>query len=124
MRARSASITDLPISPDEDRERRFRTYLYMMLVRVGCLGIFFVVPGWWKLAPALVAVLIPYFAVVVANVSTHAPGEVREAPNALPAGPSAASGDADDDRVWRGGATPDPLDGTAPAERDGPGAAR
>ena len=124
MRARSASITDLPISPDEDRERRFRTYLYMMLVRVGCLGIFFVVPGWWKLAPALVAVLIPYFAVVVANVSTHAPVEVREAPNALPAGASAASGDADDDRVWRGSATPDPLDGTASTERDGPGAAR
>ncbi|MCR8669684.1 DUF3099 domain-containing protein [Agrococcus sp. HG114] len=97
MRARSASITDLPISPDEDRERRFRMYLYMMLVRVACLGIFFVVPGWWKVLPAIVAVLIPYFAVVVANVSTHAVGEVRQAPNALPPGPSAASGAAGDE---------------------------
>ena len=84
-------------------------YLYMMLVRVGCLGLFVVVPGWWKLAPALVAVLIPYFAVVVANVSTHAVGEVREAQNALPAGPSAAGGFAADERTWR--ASPDPLGG-------------
>lgn len=95
-------------------------YLYMMLVRVGCLGLFFVVPGWWKLVPAVVAVLIPYFAVVVANVSTHAPVEVREAPNALPAGPSAAGGYADDDRVWRSPAARDPLPGSAPAEGDGP----
>jgi hypothetical protein len=121
MRARSASITDLPISPDEDRERRFRMYLYMMLVRVGCLGLFFVVPGWWKLAPAVVAVLIPYFAVVVANVSTHAPVELREAPNALPAAPS-AHGSADADRTWRSPAAPDPLDGTTSRDGAGPGA--
>lgn len=97
-------------------------YLYMMLVRVGCLGLFFVVPGWWKLVPALVAVLIPYFAVVVANVSTHAPVEVREAPNALPAVPSAAGyGDGhSEDRIWRGPAASDPIDGRMPGHDAGP----
>lgn len=61
----------------------------MMLVRVACLGIFFVVPGWWKLIPAFFAVFIPYFAVVIANVSTRTAVHEVEAPNALPAGPSA-----------------------------------
>jgi len=88
MRDRSASITDLPMSPDEERQRRFRTYLYMMLARVACLGIFFVVPGWWKLVPAAGAIFIPYFAVVVANQVTRQPVEVREIPNALPAVPT------------------------------------
>ncbi|WP_306233358.1 DUF3099 domain-containing protein [Agrococcus beijingensis] len=88
MRARSASITDLPLSPDEDRQRRFRLYLYLMLVRVACLVIFFFVPDWWKLIPAFFAVFIPYFAVVVANVSTHGDVDPLESPNALPPGPS------------------------------------
>ena len=57
----------------------------MMLARVACLGIFFVVPGWWKLVPAAGAIFIPYFAVVVANQVTRQPVEVREIPNALPA---------------------------------------
>lgn len=88
MRARSASITDLPMSPDEERQRRFRTYLWMMLVRVACLVVFFIVPDWWKLAPALGAVFIPYFAVVMANQTVSHDVQHREVPNALPAAPS------------------------------------
>lgn len=88
-RESAGSLTDLPMSPDEDRQRRFRAYFYMMLVRVACLGIFFVVPGWWKLIPAFFAVFIPYFAVVIANVSTRTAVHEVEAPNALPGGPSA-----------------------------------
>lgn len=87
MRARSASITDLPLSPDEDRQRRFRTYLILMLVRVAALGVFFVVPDWWKLIPAFFAVFIPYVAVVIANqVGSSAPEPGLVAPNALPPG--------------------------------------
>lgn len=90
MRDSAGSLTDLPMSPDEDRQRRFRLYFYLMLVRVAALGVFFVVPGWWKIIPAFFAVFIPYFAVVIANVSTHRTTEKIEAPNALPPGPSAA----------------------------------
>ncbi|SDR66152.1 DUF3099 domain-containing protein [Agrococcus carbonis] len=86
MRERSGSITDLPMSPDEDRQRRFRMYFYLMLVRVACFGIFFVVPGWWKLVPAFFAVFIPYFAVVIANVSTRHVTQGLTPPNALPPG--------------------------------------
>lgn len=89
MRARSASITDLPISPDEDRQRRFRLYLILMLVRVAALGVFFVVPGWWKLIPAFLAVFLPYFAVVIANAAMRGPAEIgRIDPNALPPAPT------------------------------------
>lgn len=93
-RESAGSLTDLPMSPDEDRQRRFRTYFYMMLVRVACLGLFFVVPDWWKLIPAFGAVFIPYFAVVIANVSTQRTTQGIEAPNALPPGPSAAASSA------------------------------
>ena len=65
-------------------------YFYLMLVRVAALGVFFVVPGWWKLIPAFFAIFIPYFAVVIANVSPHQQPEGIESPNALPPGPSAA----------------------------------
>lgn len=100
MRERSGSLTDLPMSPDEDRQRRFRLYFYLMLVRVACLGIFFIVPDWWKLLPAFFAVFIPYFAVVIGSVSTRQVSVGRESPNALPPGPSslAAQGSGQGDR--------------------------
>ncbi len=80
------------MSPDEDRQRRFRLYFLLMLVRVACLGIFFIVPEWWKLIPAFFAVFIPYFAVVIGSVPTHQQPERIEVPNALPPGPSSQPG--------------------------------
>ena len=79
------------MSPDEDRQRRFRTYFWMMVVRVAAFGVFFIVPDWWKLIPAALAVFLPFFAVVVANVSTRPTTDGLKAPNALPPGPSAAA---------------------------------
>lgn len=75
-------------------------YFYLMLVRVACLGIFFIVPDWWKLLPAFFAVFIPYFAVVIGSVSTRPVSVGRESPNALPPGPSslAAQGSDQGDR--------------------------
>lgn len=77
------------MSPDEERQRRFRLYLILMLVRVAALGVFFVVPGWWKLIPAFLAVFLPYFAVVIANATGRmSDDQGRVAPNALPAAPT------------------------------------
>jgi hypothetical protein len=42
-------------------------YTIAMSVRVVCITLCLVVPGWWVLVPAAGAVFLPYFAVVIAN---------------------------------------------------------
>jgi hypothetical protein len=41
-----------------------------MSVRTACFILVFVVPGWWKLVFGLGAVILPYVAVVLANVGS------------------------------------------------------
>jgi low affinity Fe/Cu permease len=65
------SITSLPASPEQDRERRFHRYVWQMSVRV----LFFVVAvlmyTWWHtwlcVIPIVLAAVIPWVAVVIAN---------------------------------------------------------
>lgn len=45
-------------------------YTVAMGIRLVCIGACFLVSGWWLLIPALGAVILPYFAVVVANSAT------------------------------------------------------
>lgn len=79
------SITTLPPSPDADRHGRMLKYGIMMGIRVICLVVVFLVPGWWKVAPGIGAVLLPYFAVVVANVgSGRTEAEVQRPGYVLP----------------------------------------
>jgi hypothetical protein len=81
--AKTVSITELPPSPDHERHVRMVKYAVAMSVRVVCIILVVVVPGWWRLAPAVAAVFLPYFAVVIANnVRAHAAGPV-ERPGAL-----------------------------------------
>jgi hypothetical protein len=47
-------------------------YSVAMGLRLVCIGLCFVTPGWWLLLPATGAVLLPYFAVVVANQVSRA----------------------------------------------------
>jgi hypothetical protein len=42
-------------------------YTIAMSVRVVCIALCLVVPGWWIAIPAAGAVFLPYFAVVIAN---------------------------------------------------------
>lgn len=69
-----ASLTTLPKSPTDDREQRMKKYLIAMAVRLVCIGMCFVVPGWWLAVFATGAVVLPYFAVVLANVGHEPPG--------------------------------------------------
>lgn len=62
-------ITSLPRSLAEDQRRRMILYSITMTIRVVCLGVCIIVPGWWALAPALGAIFLPYLAVVVANAT-------------------------------------------------------
>lgn len=42
-------------------------YTIAMSIRVVCIALCLLVPGWWILLPAAGAVFLPYFAVVIAN---------------------------------------------------------
>lgn len=75
------SATALPDSPLEDRRKRMRRYSIAMSIRMACLVLVFVVPGWWKLVFGVGAIVLPYVAVVLANVgASGATGAVAPGP--------------------------------------------
>jgi len=58
-------------------------YTIAMTIRVVCIALCLVAPGWWLLLPAAGAVFLPYVAVVIANnVGIGSRGRVRR-PGAL-----------------------------------------
>lgn len=67
MTKQSIVITSLPRSPEDDQRARMIKYTVMMSIRVVCIGLCIVVPGWWRLIFVVGAVFLPYIAVVVAN---------------------------------------------------------
>ena len=76
------SITSLPESPADERRRRMIRYAIAMSIRVVCVILCLFVHGWWLLLPILGAVVLPYVAVVLANVGSSPEGTV-ERPGAL-----------------------------------------
>ncbi|WP_420897885.1 DUF3099 domain-containing protein [Cryobacterium adonitolivorans] len=68
MKQQQQSITTLPLSPEEERRRRMIRYAVTMGIRMVCIVLLLFVQGWWLLVCALGAILLPYFAVVAANV--------------------------------------------------------
>ena len=83
MTKQSLVITSLPRSPEDDQRARMIKYTVMMTVRVVCIGLCIVVPGWWRLVFAIGAVFLPYVAVVLAN-SVDNRGTPVERPDELP----------------------------------------
>lgn len=67
MRQDSAAVTELPLSPEQERRSRFIKYMVAMTIRVVCVFLCLVTPGWWLLIPATGAIVLPYFAVIIAN---------------------------------------------------------
>lgn len=81
--ARTSAITSAPVSPADDLRRRFIMYTTTMSIRVACvLGCFFVT-GIWQIVCIVGAVVLPYIAVVIANVSRAPRREAPEAPGPL-----------------------------------------
>ncbi len=70
-------------------------YSLAMGIRVLCIVAVLFVHGWWLLIPALGAIFLPYFAVVIANNSWFAGGADVEQPGGIvlrdPALPGAGS---------------------------------
>jgi len=77
------SATALRSSPIADRKARMRKYTIAMSVRTVCLVLLVVVPDWWRYVFGVGAVVLPYIAVVLANVGSGGATEpVR--PGAVP----------------------------------------
>jgi len=91
------SITSLPERPDDERRRRVINYSIAMAVRVVCVFLCVFVTGWWLVLPILGAVVLPYVAVVLANVGTRrtgavtTPGQFALPSPDSPAGPTEAA---------------------------------
>jgi hypothetical protein len=83
MRTHATSITSLPPSPDEERHSRVVKYTVAMAIRLVCVLACFFVHGWWVLLPLTLAVVLPYLAVVIANVNPTQTGGSVERPGSL-----------------------------------------
>jgi purine-cytosine permease-like protein len=64
------TVTSLQNAPELERRSRMIKYTVAMGIRLACIGACFLVSGWWLFIPALGAIILPYFAVVLANSAT------------------------------------------------------
>lgn len=78
-----ATITSLPPAPQQERRARMVKYSITMGIRLVCIFACFWVRGWWLLVPAIGAVVLPYIAVVLANVHSKATRAAVVGPGAL-----------------------------------------
>jgi len=53
-----------------DQNKRMLSYSLSMLIRLICIGLCFIVEGWFILIPLAGAILLPYVAVVNANTKS------------------------------------------------------
>jgi len=83
MKQQQQSITSLPLSPDEERRRRMIKYTVTMGIRMVCILLMLFVQGWWLVVCALGAILLPYFAVIAANVHGEARSQTVVRPGAV-----------------------------------------
>ncbi|WBU38585.1 DUF3099 domain-containing protein [Homoserinibacter sp. YIM 151385] len=85
----ASSITELPASPEEEQRGRVLRYSIAMGVRMLCIVACVFVHGWWLVIPAVGAIVLPYFAVLIANAHIAKPAAVVERPGAIvPVAPS------------------------------------
>lgn len=68
-RTSTLSVTNLPLSPEEEQKQRFRKYLIAMIIRLVCLALAVLTTGVLQWVGFLGAIFLPYFAVVLANAS-------------------------------------------------------
>lgn len=71
--AEPQSVTNLSLSPEEERRGRMIRYTIAMVIRMICIVLAFLVQGWLMWVCFALAIILPYWAVVIANSR----GEVR-----------------------------------------------
>lgn len=96
-RTEAQSITTLPLSPTEERHSRMLKYSIAMGIRTLCVVSLLFVQGWWILVMVIAALVLPYVAVVVANVRSKPAARALSVPPyaALPSPRSGEHGTAD-----------------------------
>jgi hypothetical protein len=77
MKHEQQSITSLPQSPLEERHSRMIKYSIAMGIRLLCLAALLFVHGWWIILLGVAAVVLPWFAVVIANTGANTPGTMN-----------------------------------------------
>lgn len=91
------SATSLPRSPHDEEGARVRKYAITMGIRMACFVLMVVITpyGWYTWVLGTGAVVLPYIAVVLANVGEDAALPTRESPDrALTGSPSSPDADA------------------------------
>jgi hypothetical protein len=89
------SATSLPRAPRDEAGARSARYLVMMGIRIACFILMVVITpyGWYTWVLGAAAIVLPYLAVVLANVGEEARSNRREDPErALPAAPPVPPG--------------------------------
>jgi predicted tellurium resistance membrane protein TerC len=81
--AKPQSITTLPASPVDERRVRMIKYSVAMALRFVCIIAMLFVQGWWLVLCVAGAILLPYFAVVIANVTVAPKRTTVEAPSSI-----------------------------------------
>ncbi|PPG31042.1 DUF3099 domain-containing protein [Rathayibacter sp. AY2B9] len=77
------TLTSLPPSPSAERRSRAIKYSIAMGIRMLCVICLLFAHGWWLLFFAIGAVVLPYFAVVLANVGSAGERGNVERPGAI-----------------------------------------
>jgi hypothetical protein len=70
--AKPQSLTSIAQSPEDERRSRMLKYTLAMTIRVVCIVLAMFVQGWLMWLCFAGAILLPYFAVVIANASGSA----------------------------------------------------
>lgn len=77
------AITELPENPDRELHSRMLKYGITMGIRVLCVVVALFVQGWWLLLPVTGAIVLPYFAVLIANARRAGATQRVERPGGL-----------------------------------------
>lgn len=93
MKTTTPSATSLPVAPKDDAGSRLTKYMVMMGIRLACIVAMVAVQpfSWYTWVFAAGAVVLPYIAVVIANVGSDVRRTTVESPERMLESPPKAA---------------------------------
>ena len=83
MKKQLQSATSLPLAPVDERRIRMIKYSVAMAIRMVCIVAMLFVSGWWLVVCATGAIVLPYFAMIIANVKMAPKQSLVERPSTI-----------------------------------------